>query len=124
MELNKKNVNIPFVGWENLDSEQIETEPHVILTIKDAEGNIINKITKTASEGVTEYLGICNISIHFQFLLWRSGSIVVVVQWQHPENILLIYLNVDNKITHLDGPVEFDVVPIREGVLKVFLPRI
>ena len=51
MELNKKNINIPFVGWENLDSEQIETEPHVILTIKDAEGNIINKITKTASEG-------------------------------------------------------------------------
>ena len=29
-----------------------------------------------------------------------------------------LHLNVDNKITHLDGPVEFDVVPIREGVLK------
>ena len=46
MELNKKNVNIPFVGWENLDSEQIETEPHVILTIKDAEGNILIKSPK------------------------------------------------------------------------------
>ena len=42
---------------------------------------------------------------------------MVVVQWQHPEN-MSDSLNVDNKITHLDGPVEFDLVPIREGVLK------
>ena len=120
MELNKKNVNIPFIGWENLDSEQIETEPHVILTIKDAEGNIINKITKIASKG--SHRISWNMQHFNPFSVSPdgvSGSIYGGGAMATPGKYVAdLHLNVDNKITHLDGPVEFDVVPIREGVLK------
>ena len=49
--LNKNKADIPFPGWDALDTERQEKEAQVVLSIQDSQGNVINKISQKASQG-------------------------------------------------------------------------
>ena len=51
-ELEKEDVDIPFPGWEALDREKLQQAPEIRLTIKDAEGKIVNTVTGETSRGI------------------------------------------------------------------------
>lgn len=43
--------DIPFPGWDEVDAEKAQLKPQVILTIKDAEGNIVRRIPAKGKAG-------------------------------------------------------------------------
>ena len=45
------NVDVPFPGWDSLEREIREEGPRVVLTVKDLNGNVVNKIEGPTSKG-------------------------------------------------------------------------
>ncbi len=51
-ELREEGKDAPFPGWETLRDESLESEPKVLLTIRDAEGAAIRRIVAPAEAGL------------------------------------------------------------------------
>ena len=120
VELNKLKKNIPFPGWDALDDEIEEQNAKVILTIQDKDGNIINKIMEKASKGshriswdLTHFNPFA-ISVNGNSRRrYGGGSMATPGSYSAS-----LHLEQNGKVTILDGPISFEVKPIREGVLK------
>ena len=124
MALNKKRQNIRFPGWDKLDKEKSETTPKVWLSISDSKGNVIRNISKNAKKGShriawdlrhssTRPISIANTRRRGG---WRgSNSGPMAIPGNYTANL---FLENKGKITKLDGPVLFEVKPLRNGVLK------
>ncbi len=121
--LNKKGENIPFPGWDALDAELVDTPAEVVLTIADAAGNVIRKINKKASKGSHRIAWDLR---HFNpFPVAEDGRSrgggrysrggAMAIPGSYSGTLHLVH---NGKATLLDGPVSFEVKPIREGVLK------
>lgn len=50
-EKNKQEEDIPFPGWETLEDEKHEVKPFLVFTIKDQQGNVVNRLTSPAKKG-------------------------------------------------------------------------
>ena len=118
-ELNKANKAVPFPGWEALDAEQLETPAQVILTIEDEEGNMINKIKQKATKGShriawnLRHFNPYAISLASSSRRGGGGAMATPGTYR-----ATLYLHHNGTIKPLDGPVIFEVKPIRKGVLK------
>ncbi len=116
-----KNSNIPFPGWDALDAEGRESTAKVILTIHDGAGNIINKVSQKASKGshriawdLTHFNPFAISSDGSSRRRYGGGGAMVI-----PGNYSAsLHLEKEGSVTPLDGPISFEVKPIREGVLK------
>lgn len=51
MKLHKQNNNIPFPGWEEIEAERRQDDPKIWLTVKDLEGNVINRVEGKTTKG-------------------------------------------------------------------------
>ena len=120
-ELNKANRPIPFPGWEALDAEQAETDAEVVLTIEDEAGNLINKVKQKATKGShriawnLRHFNPYAISLNSSRRSRGSGRGPMATPGTYRASL---YLNQDGVVKPLDGPIAFEVKPIREGVLK------
>ncbi len=118
-ELNKANKAVPFPGWEALDAEQLETPAQVILTIEDEEGNMINKIKQKATKGShriawnLRHFNPYAISLASSSRRGGGGAMATPGTYR-----ATLYLDHNGTVKQLDGPVIFEVKPIRKGVLK------
>ncbi|MDA9365440.1 glycosyl hydrolase [Flavobacteriaceae bacterium] len=116
-----KNSNIPFPGWDALDAEGRESTAKVILTIHDGAGNIINKVSQKASKGshriawdLTHFNPFAISSDGSSRRRYGGGGAMVI-----PGNYSAsLHLEKEGSVTPLDGPISFEVKPIRKGVLK------
>ena len=116
--LNKKNANIPFPGWDALDAEREEQAAQVVLSIQDSKGNVINKVSQKASKGSHR---IAWNFTHFNPYAVsdrssqtnRGGALAKPGTYQ--ASLALIQ---NGKVTPLDGPISFEIKAICEGVLK------
>ena len=116
-----KNANIPFPGWDALDSETSEKSAQIILTIHDTNGNVIQKVNQKASKG--SHRISWNLSHFNPFAIssdgktrrsYRRGGTMAT-----PGNYSAsLHIEKNGIVTPLDGPVTFEVTPIHEGVLK------
>jgi photosystem II stability/assembly factor-like uncharacterized protein len=43
--------DVPFPGWETIEKEDLEDKPAVILTVTDAQGNVMRRVTGPATKG-------------------------------------------------------------------------
>jgi photosystem II stability/assembly factor-like uncharacterized protein len=117
-ELNKAQKNIPFPGWVSLDAEKQEMPAQVILTIQDENGNIIKKIKQKASKGShriawdLEHFNPFAISLNGRS---RRGGGAMATPGDY---LASLHLENNGEVTKLDGPISFEVKPIRKGVLK------
>ncbi len=48
----KQNVNVPFPGWEKLRTESTESEPQILLLVRDEAGNQVRWIPGVAKNGL------------------------------------------------------------------------
>ena len=120
-EKKTKNSNIPFPGWDALDAEGRESTAKVILTIHDGAGNIINKVSQKASKGshriawdLTHFNPFAISSDGSSRRRYGGGGAMVI-----PGNYSAsLHLEKEGSVTPLDGPISFEVKPIRKGVLK------
>ena len=50
-QLDKKEANIPFPGWNMLEKEKTEVAPFILFTITDSDGKVVNHIMGPAKKG-------------------------------------------------------------------------
>ena len=116
--LNKRLQNITFPGWNKVDKEINEQKAKIWLSISDMNGNIIRNISKTARKGshriAWDLRHPSNRSIGSNSGR-RSNSGPIAIPGNYNATL---YLDNNGKISKLDGPIDFEVKPIREGVLK------
>ncbi|MBU2651076.1 MAG: glycosyl hydrolase [Bacteroidetes bacterium] len=117
----KKNKEaVVFPGWEEVEAERREEKPLIILTVKDAESNVIRKLEGPTSKGFhrvdwdLRYSAARAIDIHSERNdAWSSGLMVVPGQYT-----VSMAKQVNGVVTELGGPVEFEVVRMRKGGLQ------
>ncbi|MFQ3341258.1 MAG: photosystem II stability/assembly factor-like uncharacterized protein [Flavobacteriaceae bacterium] len=116
-----KNANIPFPGWDALDSEVSEKAAQVILTIHDTDGNVIQKVNEKASKG--SHRIAWNLSHFNPFAISSDGNTrrsysrggTMATPGTYSASL---HLEKNGIVSPLDGPITFEVTPIHEGVLK------
>jgi photosystem II stability/assembly factor-like uncharacterized protein len=118
----KEGGDVTFSSWEELEAERRQAAPKIWLTIKDSDGNVVQRITGPARKGMhrvawnlrqmsknpisTEQRGGFN---------WRAASGF----WALPGTYTAsLSKEVDGVITPLDGPVEFRVKRLMDGALE------
>ena len=116
--LNKNNADIPFPGWDALDTERQEKEAQVVLSIQDSQGNVINKISQKASQGshrmAWNFSHFNAYSISDSPSRYRGGG-ALAKPGTYQASLSLVQ---NGEVTPLDGPIPFEVKALREGVLK------
>lgn len=121
-KLNADNNNIPFPGYDNLAKEMNEKSPSIILTIKDSNGNHIRNVKQKASNGSGKiswnlrhksYYPVRAGEAQSNWWFNPSGPYVTPGEYQAE-----LYLENNGSVEKLDGPVSFNVNPLRKGTLE------
>jgi len=109
--------DVPFPGWDALESEMRERGPAVQVVVRDTAGAVVDRVEGPASAGVhrvswdlrhapADVVGLDDEDGWeggFPALPGRYTATLAVVE--------------RGEVTRLAGPVEFDVMPLREGAL-------
>ena len=116
-ELDKLNKDIPFVGWDELDKEINETKSKIILEIRDANGDLVDRINGSTKKGINRVSW--NLSKPLPTILdsnsrWSRSSLTVK---PGKYSVHLLEL-VQGGVNELTKSKTFDVKRIRENVLK------
>jgi hypothetical protein len=121
-KLKKEKQPLTFPEWEVLKDERLEEKPKIWLTIHDADGNVVRKITGPAGKGFHR------VSWDLRYPAW--GAIDIHREkssrgWMPSGNNVIpgtytvsISKEEEGKITELAGQVEFDVIKLYEGALE------
>ena len=123
--LEKENKQLVFPGWDALEEEMREREPAIWLVISDNEGNVIRRLKTKGKKG-------------FHRIAWDlrypSKRPVPAEKYdeseqsesREPEGVMVepgtytanLYMQRDDAITLLAGPVSFEVERLFEGALE------
>ncbi len=109
----------PFPGWNAVEAEAREADPAIVLTVRDADGNVVRRLTGPTKKGVhrvawdlrfpaTQAIGVegSYISPEVRGYLAAPGSYSVDLAQR-----------LDGATSELAGPVRFEVRPMRKGTL-------
>jgi hypothetical protein len=121
-KLNTDNKDVPFPGYDKLADEMNEKPASIILTIKDSEGNHIRNIKKNASNGSSRIAWNLRHQSYYPIRAGRAQA----NSWFNPSGPYVtpgeyhaeIYLENNGSVEKLDGPIAFNVKPLRKGTLE------
>lgn len=126
-ELNKEGKEIPFEGWDALEAERRQSKPIMWLTVKDASGNVVRKIKAPVRKGMNRIAWDLRFASTNPIRPGRSigggrfsrGGAMV------PPGTYSVSLakEIEGTVSNLAGPVEFEVVPLRNGTLEGISPK-
>ena len=118
--LNKENEDIPFPGWEQLDREELQEKPKMLLTVKDTDGNVVRKIEGPAKKGFHR------VSWNLKTASKRAINPENSNPGNQPDGFMVVpgkytvtlSKQIDGVVTKLSEPIEFDVEVLRKGALE------
>lgn len=119
-KLNKEGKDIPFPGWEALDAERMEERGSIWLIVKDSNGDIVRRVKGASSKGLHRTawdLRYASTSSRRPSPGQRGRSWGGALASPGTYTVTLAQM-LNGEMTILDGPSEFEVVPLREGALK------
>lgn len=119
-ELKKDGKPLAFPGYDAIDAENDERKPKVWLTVTDASGNIVRKISQPLNKGTKRVAWDLRYPSTWAISpgqgggggRWSSGSMAPPGRYA-----VTLSKEVDGKITKLDGPVDFTVKPLHEPTI-------
>ncbi len=117
-ELIEEGKDVPFPGWETLDSEKNASAAQVWISIEDQQGNVVRHLRENASKGSHRIAWNLRHASSNAVRPGRSngsGNGPMVTPGIYKASL---YLQQDGKVELLYGPVSFKVEPIREGILQ------
>ncbi|MBT8178194.1 MAG: glycosyl hydrolase, partial [Eudoraea sp.] len=121
-ELEKQNKDIPFPGWDALEEEKREEGVKIWIAVMDQQGNVVRKVKGKAKKGINRVAWDLR---HSSIWPIRPGQAERSGGWRSsgppamPGTYTATLMKEENgTITTLDGPISFEVVPLREGTLK------
>ncbi len=119
LEINR-NKDTNFPGWDALDSELLEQKPEVILVIKNSQGKIVDQISGPLKKGLNRVNW--NLTTKLPTTVKTSASTAHNTSiWTYVEPgtySISLFKRVENKMTKLAEPENFDIVRIRENTLS------
>lgn len=113
--------DVPFPGWDQLEAEIREKVPRIIITIKDEDGNVINRVDGPATKGFHRINWELRYPSKDVIESEQAGSGVFsgngfpVTPGTYIAEMAVIH---EGEMTKLSEPVTFNVVPLREGALQ------
>ncbi|MCB0629991.1 MAG: glycosyl hydrolase [Saprospiraceae bacterium] len=119
--MEKDGKAITFPDWETLEAERRQDAPKIWLTVKDSEGNVVKKLEGATSKGIHRtdwdltYPSRQAVGLEQRGGRggWRNRGMMAVPGTY----TVTLSKQVDGNVTVLDGPMEFEVVPLRKGAL-------
>jgi hypothetical protein len=124
----KAKQTVSFPGWETVDMEKRQQKPEIWLTVKNERGEVVRRLKGSTKKGMhrmawdLRYPASDAIKIDAkpitdpddapQGLMVAPGTYTVTLA-----------KNIDGVVTELDGPVSFEVVPLRKGALPSASPE-
>lgn len=121
-KLNKNKSEIVFPGWESLDKEKREEVPKIILTVKDQQGNIVNRIEGTNKKGFNRVNWKLNYADKSgENLKAKKGNDYFFnneLMVTPGDYSVSISLSENGKMTELVASKNFKVIPLTKGALK------
>jgi photosystem II stability/assembly factor-like uncharacterized protein len=115
----ENGADTPFPGWDAVEAERRETDPAVLILVKDGDGNIVQRVDGETSKGMHRIAWnlrypqndpLPTEETHFeapQGYLAAPGNYTATLVKQ-----------VDGQTTAIADPIEFDVVQMRSGALQ------
>lgn len=117
--LEKSKSNISFPGYDKLLEEQNQLDPQVWLTVEDSKGNVVRRIKGDKTAGFHRIAWDLRYPVPDAIELGATPDEEAIGMLAAPGKYKVSLSKVvDGKVTVLAEPVEFDVVPLREGTLK------
>ncbi len=117
-----KDADVPFPGWDGLEDEMRQEKPSIKITIRDENGNIVNHVDGSASKGMHR--------VNWE-MTYMSKSVVPLDRPRGgggffgggfpvlPGTYTATLAVVENgEYKELSGPMEFDIVPLREPTIE------
>ncbi|MGB3469182.1 MAG: glycosyl hydrolase [Cyclobacteriaceae bacterium] len=117
----KAGKQVGFAGWDRMLSEEQEESPKVWLTVSDANGQIIRRLSGATKKGIHRlawdltYPPVTPVRLQASANVSDASGSVMVAPGKYSVSL---YKEVDGKVTQLAEPVMFNVKPLREGALK------
>ena len=120
--LEKQNKDIPFPGWDALEQERREEAVKIWLVVKDAQGNVVRNVRGKTKKGINRVAWDLRHPSNWPIRPgqsggqggWRSSGPMAM-----PGTYSATLMKEENgEVSMLDGPISFEVVPMREGTLK------
>jgi hypothetical protein len=120
--IEKAGGDTPYPGWDALREEQLEDDPAIVLTVRDADGAVVRRVTGPVGAG-------------FHRVAWDlryPPSDPGPEEWQRGDSLLAppgtytvsLSRRVDGEQTDLGEPQTFELVPLREGTLPGSPPEV
>jgi hypothetical protein len=121
-ELKKAKKDIPFPGWDNLQTERLEYGPKIWILIKDAEGRVVRKVEGPTSSGIHRVAWDLRYphkdALSLNETEYPMGKVPSGYLCAPGSYSATLYKQMDGEISAISSPIEFEVVPLREGTLK------
>ncbi len=119
----KDKKDTPYPNYEKLKAEEDEKEPQLVFTIKDAEGNVVNKELKTPTKGIQRFnwdlrftrqnaVNFNSSSFYNPFAGKDEGTLVEPGTYTVQMDVFQ-----DGNITALVGPVTFNVKALQNTTM-------
>ncbi len=115
----ESGTDTPFPGWESVEAERREPEPVILLTVRDAGGDVVRRLEGPAKKGFHRVAWDLRYPAPDAMGTERS-------EWRGPPRGYLaapgtytvtLSKRVDGEVTELAGPVDFEVRRMRGGAL-------
>ncbi len=118
------DADIPFPGWDALEQERLQEDPKIMLTIRDEQGQVVNRVKAKGKRGlhrVSWDLGRASQnairlpqSAREEGGFFGRGGGFKATPGTYSVTLSKV---VDGVVTDLAGPEDFQVVPLRKGAL-------
>ncbi len=120
-ELFKEGKPIPQPTWRELQLEDQQEKTHLIFTIYDRDGNVINQFTKAPSKGIHRvnwnmtYAATANTRVRGEFdPITNAGRGIMVMPGTYKVGLKMWH---EGELTELVEPVEFNCVKLNNTTL-------
>ncbi|MDZ7715341.1 MAG: hypothetical protein U5J95_03930 [Balneolaceae bacterium] len=118
----EEDEDVSFPGWDQLDAEMREQSPQAVITIKDQNGNVVNRVTGPAKKGIhrvnweLRYASkdVVSLDAPSSGGGWFGGGFMVT-PGTYTASLSVVE---EGKTTQLSEPVTFDVVPLQSGAIE------
>lgn len=118
----EENKDVPFPSWDRLDAEKREKDPAVLITIKDENGSVVNRVEGPAKKGFHRVNWELNYPSKDVVELEQEseggfffGGGFTATPGTYTASLSKV---VRGEVTSLSDPVTFDVVPLQDGALE------
>lgn len=116
-ELAKQQSPTPFVGWEQLEEEVRQEKPIMYLTVRDKDGNVVNRVKGTNERGFNRVNWELDYADKSGVMLREprenSGTLVTTGEYS-----VSLDLHENGTLRELTEPLIFQVIPLAKGALE------